>query len=781
MKTRNKKEFGGRENVLSLSFSINEYHTARKAPEWELLAPAGSPETFRAVIAAGADAVYVGGSSYGARAYADNFSEEELLLAIDYAHLWGRRVYLTVNTLMKEEEWEHLYSYLLPYYKRGLDAVLVQDFGALSMIHRWFPDLPIHTSTQMTVTGVEGVRFLQQYGVTRVVLARELSLAEMKEIYQETGMELEVFVHGALCYAYSGQCLFSSIVGGRSGNRGRCAQPCRLPYRVTDGNGKELLQESHVLSLKDLRGIEDLDKLKEAGVYSLKIEGRMKQADYAAGVVAVYRKAMDQIKDDRPYSVSRQDLQILSALGNRGVTDCYYHRHNGRDMVTMDKPGYEKGDPQLCEKIRETYVETNPRLQISGKAELITGKPASLCVSFISADGQTYKGMAVGAVVESAQKAPVSEEEIRKRLEKTGQSPFRFSELSTHVDSGIFCPNGVLNRLRRDALADLEKNMLMPFFRNPIQQDLAGWKEHTEGDSAEQALVLTITTRDQLLEVRKRADDLREALGRIPAGPAQLWIQVEMDLVRDSFPLLSDLKKYARMILVLPHIFRRRTAKDFKRKIFAGISSDLEPESVFSGVLVRNYEGLTVAKELFPRQKIYGDHHLYTYNHEAKSAFYHAGVVSDTIPLELNRKEIRLRDNRNSAMVVYGYYPLMISAGCVRNNTLGCVQKMMPGTKKRAGNMNAEQEDVLFLTDRYQKKFPVRNVCSHCYNVIYNCLPTCLFHRMEELQSAGVRIFRLDFTIENSQKTAEVLDVFCNGSGHISDETTNGHYQRGVE
>lgn len=243
---------------------------------FELLAPAGSLAIFKAVVAAGADAVYVGGSKFGARAYADNFSDEELLEALDYAHLYGRRVYLTVNTLLKNSEIEQVCAYLQPFYEHGLDAVLVQDFGVLTAIHERFPDLAIHTSTQMTVTGVEAARLFSGYGVTRMVMARELSLNEMKRIREETGMELEAFVHGALCYCYSGQCLFSSMLGGRSGNRGRCAQPCRLPYAVLDEKHREYKKDAYVLSLKDMCGIKDLRGLADAGVYSLKIEGRMK-------------------------------------------------------------------------------------------------------------------------------------------------------------------------------------------------------------------------------------------------------------------------------------------------------------------------------------------------------------------------------------------------------------------------------------------------------------------------------------------------------------------------
>ena len=249
----------------------------------ELLAPAGSYEGMQAAFSAGADAVYVGGRRFGARAYAQNFEEDELLRAIDEAHLHGKSLYLTVNTLMKERELtEELYGYLRPLYEQGLDAVIVQDLGALACIRRDFPDLPVHASTQMTVTGPEGAELLKSLGVTRVVTARELSLSEIRAIYDRTGMEIESFVHGALCYCYSGQCLFSSLIGGRSGNRGRCAQPCRLPYDVKGEGMKAAGMEQYVLSPKDICTLSLIPEIAESGVFSLKIEGRMKRPEYTA-------------------------------------------------------------------------------------------------------------------------------------------------------------------------------------------------------------------------------------------------------------------------------------------------------------------------------------------------------------------------------------------------------------------------------------------------------------------------------------------------------------------
>ena len=281
----------------------------------EILAPAGSMECLRAAVAAGADAIYLGGTKFGARAYAQNLSEEDLVQAIEYVHIHGRKIYMTVNTLLKDRELNELYAYLLPYYKAGLDGVIVQDIGAVKFIGEYFPEMPVHASTQMTITNTLGADFLKRYGITRVVPARELSLKEIRDMKKQTGLEMECFVHGALCYCYSGQCLLSSMIGGRSGNRGQCAQPCRLPYQ-TEGK-----KPADLMSLKDLCTIDILPELIDAGIDSFKIEGRMKTALYVATVARTYRKAID---DCPPWSLYKMFMGItwllsLSALIKGGV------------------------------------------------------------------------------------------------------------------------------------------------------------------------------------------------------------------------------------------------------------------------------------------------------------------------------------------------------------------------------------------------------------------------------------------------------------------------------
>lgn len=723
---------------------------------FELLAPAGSFEIFRAVIAAGADAVYVGGDKFGARAYAGNFSAEELLEAIDYAHLYGKKVYLTVNTLLKNDELKSLYDYLAPFYERGLDAVLVQDMGVLQFVREQFPDLPIHTSTQMTVTSAEGARLLKKLGAERIVMAREVSLAEMKRIHEETGVELEAFVHGALCYCYSGQCLFSSMLGGRSGNRGRCAQPCRLSYSVADENHKEYRKDSYVLSLKDMCGIEELNKLREAGVYSLKIEGRMKQIPYAAGVVSYYRKYIDLFEQNEkePVEIHTQDKQELLDLGNRcGFTNGYYKKQNGPDMVTFVKPNYEKKNEALQNQITETYTKEIPKIPAEGFLVLHMGRPASYRVK-----SGSISVCVSGADVMHAEKKPLFVEDIRARMEKTGGTPFFMQSVVVEMDDDIFLPNGALNQLRREALEQLKNNLLAPDRREPIPRAQVEQKTVPLPDESE-GRIICLTENRKLLSV-------------ILENKLVTTVYLDFGAYNEEH-FLADLKADTEAVkragkevfLALPRIFRHRTVEQFMRMTESIKTLPLD------GFLVRTYEELSYVTENFTEKKMVLDHNMYTYNNLSERAFASLGASYNTIPLELNRREIRARKNAASEIVVYGYYPLMTSAQCVHGNTKSCDRT--PG--------------ICYLKDRYKAQFPVKNYCSACYNVIFNSLPVVLFSFLEELSDAGIRRFRLDFTIENPRQTKEILTVFSEflrkerGQYPQEWQYTNGHYKRGVE
>ena len=701
--------------------------------DFELLAPAGSLEILKGVIESGADAVYVGGSMFGARAYANNFTEEELLEAIDFAHLRGVKVYLTVNTLIKNSEFSKLYDYLLPYYKRGLDAVIVQDLGVVKAIHEYFPSMEIHTSTQMTVTGADGVRFLSQFGVTRVVMAREVSLAEMKRIHEETGMELEAFVHGALCYSYSGQCLFSSILGGRSGNRGRCAQPCRLPYTV---EGKK---DEYILSLKDMCGIKALDKLHDAGVYSLKIEGRMKQLEYACGVVKYYRSYIDSKKP-----VSDADYDRIKALGNRcGFTDRYYFDHNGSDMVTYVKPNFVSNAAEPSPEKR--------KLSIEGELVLREGEPGSLTVK---RGDVTYKASI--EPVSAALKAPLDKKAAIDRINKTGDTDFEFSHIKAQIGENVFVPNGALNKLRRDAISGLCDKLLKKYYRNDARyadmSRLTALPEHVvKSDAAHDEAINDYTTICSCM-TRAQLDTLigYECFDVFYLDFDMYDRNTLIQQFADDVKCLT--KQNKKVYLMLPTIFRADSS-DY----FVSIAKELDKVS-FEGFVVKNYEELYLTENLFTGKKVILDHNMYTFNDVSKSAFFEHGVSGDTVPLELNSKEIMHRNNIGSQMIVYGYYPLMTTANCVHKNTKGCDKK----------------QKLIYLKDRYNKSFAVCNNCKECYNTIYNSLPTMLTKNISKLKEAGIRSFRYSFTIETPKQIKAVMD------DKVA-EYTNGHYKRGVE
>ena len=701
--------------------------------DFELLAPAGNLEIFKGVIESGADAVYVGGSMFGARAYANNFTEEELLEAIDFAHLRGVKVYLTVNTLIKNSEFSKLYDYLLSYYKRGLDAVIVQDIGVVKAIHEYFPSMEIHTSTQMTVTGADGVRFLSQFGVTRVVMAREVSLAEMKRIHEETGMELEAFVHGALCYSYSGQCLFSSILGGRSGNRGRCAQPCRLPYTV---EGKK---DEYILSLKDMCGIKALDKLHDAGVYSLKIEGRMKQLEYACGVVKYYRSYIDSMKP-----VSDADYDRIKALGNRcGFTDRYYFDHNGSDMVTYVKPNFVSNAAEPSPEKR--------KLSIEGELVLREGEPGSLTVK---RGDVTYKASI--EPVSAALKAPLDKKAAIDRINKTGDTDFEFSHIKAQIGENVFVPNGALNKLRRDAISGLCDKLLKKYYRNDARYvDMSGLTalpEHVvKSDAAHDEAINDYTT---ICSCMTRAQlDTLISYDCFDVFYLDFDMYDRKTLIQQFADDVKSLtKRNKKVYLMLPTIFRADSS-DY----FVSIAKELDNVS-FEGFVVKNYEELYLTENLFTGKKVILDHNMYTFNDVSKSAFFEHGVSGDTVPLELNSREIMHRNNIGSQMIVYGYYPLMTTANCVHKNTKGCDKK----------------QKLIYLKDRYNKSFAVCNNCKECYNTIYNSLPTMLTKNISKLKEAGIRSFRYSFTIETPKQIKAVMD------DKVA-EYTNGHYKRGVE
>ena len=748
--------------------------------ELELLAPAGSLKTLKAVIHAGADAVYLGGSMFGARAYANNFNEEELLEAIRFGHIHGRKIILAVNTLLKEYELGQLYDYLHPYYEAGLDAVIVQDMGAMEFIKTHFPILPIHTSTQMTITNVEGARLLKEQGVERVVTAREMSLEEIQRIHDEVGVELESFIHGALCYCYSGQCLFSSIIGGRSGNRGRCAQPCRLSYEVLQG--EKSLTGHHaipILSLKDMCTLPFLYELADHGVYSFKIEGRMKTPEYAAGVVSIYRKYMDSYLDGNRIPVEKKDIRALLELGNRGgFTNGYYYHHNDSDMLSGESASHNKSEGVLKDNIRREYVDTELKEKIKGKLILNKECPAKIEVQY-----GKIKVSYQGDMVLVAQNRPLTKEVVTEKITKTGNTPFVFENLEVTMDDDIFMPVNQLNQLRRGALEALEEALLKPYERTLpelVETSSAETDRQTTGNAIKEKQIsgqsLSQTSGQQSAGSSTEVRVLIEDAEQLPAVLKVDFVDtVYLDCMlytRENLirKLSEDIDRVhasgKKAFYVFPFIFRQQTSLFYEK-----IMPELK-KLPLDGIMVRSLDEIAFIKEWGNENwQMVSDSNLYTYSNEAAEYFYRLGMIQDTIPVELNRKEILRRENSRSEMIIYGRLPLMITAQCIHKNTLGCMH----------------QHKVLNLKDRYSVHFPVKNFCSECYNVIYNSLPVCLFKEDVTVKKIAPAALRLSFTTETEEETEQILtiygDIYKNGGilGQMPMECTNGHFKRGVE
>lgn len=442
----------------------------------ELLAPAGSFDAAKAAVAAGADAIYMGGPLFSARAYAesskDGKSEEivpgdpekdPLLKSIRYCHLFGVKVYMTLNTLMKDSELEGLESYLKPYVDSRVDAFIVQDIGLIRWLKAVFPRIPIHISTQAAVTGPRYAKKLLEYGAARVVPARELSLEELREI-ADTGIEVEAFVHGALCYAYSGQCLMSSFIGCRSGNRGRCAGTCRLPVEIYDSRMRRVGEENenYLLSMRDLCTLGRLDEMEKAGVCSLKIEGRMKSPVYVAGVTSVYRKWLDRDGHKKTEEELNKDRADLTEIFDRGgFTDAYLDGKNGREcLILTEKPELRVPDPDLIAKITDTYVQREKKIRIRMTGMFVEGSPAELTLETV--DGRNSVTV-MGAEVTKAQNKPVTEKDILEKTAAFGNTEFELIENKIRVGESVFVPLGSLKELRRRACEGLEKSILESF------------------------------------------------------------------------------------------------------------------------------------------------------------------------------------------------------------------------------------------------------------------------------------------------------------------------------
>ncbi|WP_455147245.1 DUF3656 domain-containing U32 family peptidase [Clostridium sp.] len=752
----------------------------------EILAPAGSFDSMKAAVAAGADAVYMGGSRFGARAYAENPDEMGMLEAINYVHLHGRQLYMTVNTLVKEDEMDDLYDYLLPYYQAGLDAVIVQDMGVFSYIREHFPDLPVHASTQMTITGPEGAALMTRMGAVRIVTARELSLEEIRRIYQETGVEIESFVHGALCYCYSGQCLFSSLIGGRSGNRGRCAQTCRLPFdvlrRLDENNPNENRNKKkengvlnpgdskYVLSLKDLCTLDILPDILEAGVYSLKIEGRMKSPRYTAGVVRLYRKYVDlYLKNGRKgYRVDPKDRKELLDLFDRGgQTLGYYTEHNGRDMVVChEKPAFRQENRELYQYLDKTYVEAEVKEPVHGFARVCEGEPLQLTLQYEDPlTGESRMAGGIGAVVQTAVKQPMSKERIEKQLGKTGSTPYYFENLEVETGGSPFVPVQELNELRRSAFEQLTGEILRPYRREMPENkacETGKGRQNLEDEN-------NIGNKTALYRIHVSVEhpaQLKAALS-VPEVGAIYLDSAEFGAEQWNEWVSRCHEADKQCLLVMPHIFRDR-AKEY----FETHRSRLESVG-FDGLVIRAWEELELVREWKIFIPLVMDYGIYTMNHRAEDFVREMAPelpMRFTLPVELNSRELEVRGSRERELLVYGSVPVMVTAQCIRKTVEGC----------------SKCPEYLYLRDRKKKVFPVRNQCRFCCNTIYNSSPLSLLKDKKQIDRLQPEVLRLAFTLESAAQTGEVLDAYVKTFLHqepveLEGEFTRGHFKRGVE
>lgn len=784
----------------------------------EILSPAGSYAAFEAALKAGADAVYAGGARFGARAYAENFTEAELIQAIHEAHFYERKLYLTVNTLLRDDEIDSLYEYLLPFYENGLDAVIVQDMGVVEYIRRYFPDLDIHASTQMTVTGFRGARFIESQGITRVVPARELSLEEIRRIRRETDLEIECFVHGALCYCYSGQCLLSSMIGGRSGNRGQCAQPCRLPYTFDN-------KKKYFLSPKDICTLEIIPDLIEAGIDSFKIEGRMKKPEYVAGVTSLYRKYADMYFDTgrKGFHVLPEDRQMLMDLYNRGgFSSGYFRMRNGKEMLSLDRPNHA-GVPAAkvqYQKGREVHARTIIDLNAGDVLEITGGKnnytlgkavkkggaltflvrkqvclPKGMLLNRIRnesllrriddgiigkkmqrpADGSlTVKagiparlsvcsgGASFQAVtdepVQSARSIPMDRNRICSQIRKTGNSEFYFRKLSVEMDENVFIPVRQLNSLRRSALEGLKRKLLSRNLRKSASSppDPAGNPCHTDSETWVPRFSIYAESAEQLRAAASCIQELRLIPYRIYLGTDIQTALADENYNGQISKIISRFRiNRTEIVTAMPYILRSTGRGETDRLLAA--ADVLSPD----GILIRNCEEYQLLSEQRFDKKIILDHNLYIFNRYAKKFWNELGISDFTAPLELNESELYRLCSDDCELEIYGRAPVMVSAQCLFKTSGTC----------------GKPPYISCLTDRCSSSYPVRAYCDFCYNVIYNDHAACPAADPDKIRRLGPGLLRIRFSTETPDQVKEVLAMIQNyftGDAGISGSDSYG-------
>ena len=805
----------------------------------ELLAPAGSLEICKAVMNAGADAVYLGGDKFGARAFAKNFSQDDLKEALDFAHMREKKIFLTVNTLLKNKEIEtELFSYLKPLYEHGLDAVIVQDYGVFQFIRRNFPELPLHASTQMSVSNAAGAKYLIDQGAERIVTSRELSIAEIRRIYDETGVEIESFIHGALCYCYSGQCLMSSMIGGRSGNRGQCAQPCRLPYTYKGKNG-------YLMSLKDICTLESIPDLIEHGIDSFKIEGRMKKPEYVAGVTAMYRKYTDLYLEHgrEKFRVKKSDLEELMDLYNRGgFHSGYYFVHNGPEMLCTNRPNHagtkaakvlgqkgrelqisvlkdlskgdvlefpsghgdytlgkdwKKGERQtillpknqrekkgawifrtrcnaLLQRLNQTYVNAKLQEPISGRVVLKPGEKAVLELRFTGRNGTKTVIRVEGERIAPAENRPLTEEQVTKALAKTGNTPFYFETLDVKLEGDCFCPMQQLNTLRRQGIEDLEKAVLNGFRR-------------TSADVGQQDMTDTVS------DLEKRADNTAGNLRTSVLAETLEQLEAVWEVLTSALES-PEMEQSLRRIYVDFELFLGKETPEKTREICRKFQQKkIQIFLALPHISRGNLDGKLKSLLLAEKETVDGVliRNLESLGMLRKIGFDKSVIADHNLYILNHEAKNFLKEEGISEYTASLELNAKELSGLDLTDCEGvgygytpvmesaqCLEKTCFGCKKASGRDE--------MADRLGHRFSMRRVCTFCYNVIYNTDPQVLFSEIDTLRRLKFSSCRLHFTGESKAETKQILSLYA--QAYAQDPVwpenlnyTKGHFRRGIK
>ena len=794
----------------------------------EILAPAGTFDSVVAAVNAGADACYVGGDLFSARAYAGNFDKLKMLEAINYCHINNVRIYMAVNTLLKNDEIANLISYIKPFYEEGVDGIIVQDMGAVKILSEAFPDLPLHASTQMSICSSFGAAFLKEIGFSRLVPARELSLKEVKKIKNEVDIEIETFVHGAMCFSYSGKCLMSSFAGGRSGNRGRCAQPCRKAYNSSS------LKNEYALSMKDMCMLSDIPDLIDAGIDSFKIEGRMKKPEYVASAVRAYRDISDAyISGSLNYDMIKCYTDELMDIYNRGgFSSGYYFMQNGKNMLANKRPNHtgiligrvmkvdspdikislEKDINKLdILEVRTGREDIEITSNTSGKAgkiiklkgrnlkqiknnmpvyrtrndsliedirkniigkekrQTVSGKVTAkigepITLTLIS-DCKDVSVNVLGEVVSAAKNHPVSIEQIIEKLSKTGGTGMEFS-LQYEADENIFIPIGSLNKLRRDAVCRLNEKIAEKY-RRVIPE--AGIYKKSGGLHDELTCEIKNFKKDGTDFISGFTVSVKtaEQLNIINNFKIVDNIIIDYNIIHDID--ISKLRNDRKYFLELPDVLRESRKNNIKELISDAKMPD--------GIIVKNIDQLGYLHEADYKGKIICDSFLYAYNDFAFS--FYKSWFDDILfigSVELTHNEL-MNLNEKVMEKIYGYQPVMITAQCFEKNyENGC------------GNGKCQK---FVITDENNNNFHSINYCRECYSVIYNGLPT---DNIDKILSGKNDSKSLDmklaaFTLEDEKKTEQVMKRIAGAADitktaikiHDKYEFTRGHYIKGIE